>query len=176
MRGVDLLCTEPVLFFFSLWAAFSWGVLYLFFSIVPLVFTTNHNFTLEQNGAVFGGNNKPPPLPSKKKTANCVSFCAYIMMNLSNVRRRPSIYSYRRVSGEISYSLWQVVLDARSTALLELCAHRFSAHWTFLVRMDAGAAHSLDCAYDGDCVCDNGPVFYLPGSVELFDRHISPLR
>ncbi|KAH8601990.1 putative MFS multidrug transporter [Bisporella sp. PMI_857] len=52
-RPFHLLCTEPVVFFFSLWASFSWAVLYLTFSIVPLVFTTNHNFTLEQNGAVF---------------------------------------------------------------------------------------------------------------------------
>ncbi|RYP67531.1 hypothetical protein DL771_007181 [Monosporascus sp. 5C6A] len=52
-RPFHLLCTEPVVFFFSLWAAFSWAVLYLTFSIVPLVFTTNHNFNLEQNGAVF---------------------------------------------------------------------------------------------------------------------------
>ncbi|OLN95514.1 Cycloheximide resistance protein [Colletotrichum chlorophyti] len=52
-RPFHLLCTEPVVFFFSLWAAFSWAVLYLTFSIVPLVFTTNHGFNLEQNGAVF---------------------------------------------------------------------------------------------------------------------------
>ena len=42
--------------------------------------------------------------------------------------------------------------------------------------MDPGAAHSLDRAYDGDCVCDNGPVFHLSGSVELSNGHISPLR
>ena len=49
----DLLATEPVVFFFSLWVSFSWGVLYLTFSAIPLVFTTNHHFNLEQNGAVF---------------------------------------------------------------------------------------------------------------------------
>ena len=53
--GLDLLCTEPVVFFFSLWVAFSWAVLYLTFSSIPLVFTTNHQFTLQQNGAVFSG-------------------------------------------------------------------------------------------------------------------------
>ena len=58
VRDADLLCTEPVVFFFSLWAAFSWAILYLMFSIVPLVFTTNHNFNLEQNGAVFAGKIK----------------------------------------------------------------------------------------------------------------------
>lgn len=49
----DMLFTEPVVFFFSLWAAFSWAVLYLQFSSIPLVFKTNHKFNIEQSGAVF---------------------------------------------------------------------------------------------------------------------------
>lgn len=48
-----LLATEPVVFFFSMWAAFAWAVLYMTFSVLPLVFTDRHNFTLQQNGAVF---------------------------------------------------------------------------------------------------------------------------
>ena len=48
-----LLATEPVVFFFSLWAAFAWAVLYMTLNVIPLVFTTRHNFTTEQNGAVF---------------------------------------------------------------------------------------------------------------------------
>lgn len=48
-----MLVTEPVVFFFSLWVSFSWAVLYLQFSSVPLIFSTNHNFTTEQTGAVF---------------------------------------------------------------------------------------------------------------------------
>lgn len=52
-RPFHLLSTEPVVFFFSLWVAFSWAVLYLTFSSIPLVFTTNHGFTVQQNGAVF---------------------------------------------------------------------------------------------------------------------------
>ncbi|KAL9580453.1 MAG: hypothetical protein Q9212_004486 [Teloschistes hypoglaucus] len=52
-RPFHLLITEPVVFFFSLWVAFSWAVLYLTFSSVPLVFTTNHGFNIEQSGAVF---------------------------------------------------------------------------------------------------------------------------
>jgi MFS family permease len=54
-RAQDLLFTEPVVFFFSLWVAFSWAILYLKFSAIPLVFSTNHNFNVEQNGAVFSG-------------------------------------------------------------------------------------------------------------------------
>ncbi len=38
-----------------MWVAFSWAVLYLTFGAIPLVFTTNHGFNLEQNGAVFAG-------------------------------------------------------------------------------------------------------------------------
>ena len=52
-RPFHLLLTEPVVFFFSLWIAFSWAVLYLTFSSIPLVFSTNHHFNTEQNGAVF---------------------------------------------------------------------------------------------------------------------------
>ncbi|KAL6238903.1 hypothetical protein BDW75DRAFT_227698 [Aspergillus navahoensis] len=52
-RPFHLLFTEPVVFFFSLWVAFSWAILYLKFSAVPLVFSTNHKFNIEQNGAVF---------------------------------------------------------------------------------------------------------------------------
>ena len=52
---IDLLCTEPVVFFFSLWIAFAWAVLFIAFSAIPLVFTTNHSFNVEQDGAVFAG-------------------------------------------------------------------------------------------------------------------------
>ncbi|XHG00830.1 hypothetical protein AWENTII_004244 [Aspergillus wentii] len=52
-RPFHLLFTEPVVFFFSLWVAFSWAVLYMNFSALPLVFSTNHGFSVEQCGAVF---------------------------------------------------------------------------------------------------------------------------
>ncbi|KAL2413079.1 Efflux pump atB [Exophiala dermatitidis] len=48
-----LLATEPVVFFFSLWVSFAWALLYMTFSALPLVFSTRHGFTTEQNGAVF---------------------------------------------------------------------------------------------------------------------------
>lgn len=40
-RPFYLLFTEPVVFCFSLWAAFSWGVLYLSFAVVPYLYTNN---------------------------------------------------------------------------------------------------------------------------------------
>ncbi|KIW92799.1 uncharacterized protein Z519_06648 [Cladophialophora bantiana CBS 173.52] len=52
-RPVHMLVTEPVVFWFSLWIAFSWAVLYLQFGSIPLVFEVNHGFSLEQTGAVF---------------------------------------------------------------------------------------------------------------------------
>lgn len=50
---LDLLFTEPVVFFFSLWISFSWAVLYMFFTGVPLVFSVSHGFNIQQSGAVF---------------------------------------------------------------------------------------------------------------------------
>ena len=48
-----LLFTEPVVFFFSLWISFSWAVLYMFFTGIPLVFSVSHGFDIQQSGAVF---------------------------------------------------------------------------------------------------------------------------
>jgi hypothetical protein len=52
-RPFHLLFTEPVVFFFSLWVAFAWGILYLTFGSIPLVFQHVYGFTLEQSGYVF---------------------------------------------------------------------------------------------------------------------------
>ncbi|KAK2761349.1 hypothetical protein FQN54_001871 [Arachnomyces sp. PD_36] len=54
-RPFHLLFTEPVVFFFSLWAAFSWAVLYMQFGAIPIVFADIYNFNLQQTGAVFTG-------------------------------------------------------------------------------------------------------------------------
>jgi multidrug resistance protein len=52
-RPFHLLFTEPVVFWFSLWVAFSWAVLYLTLAAIPLVFQSNHDFSLQQANAVF---------------------------------------------------------------------------------------------------------------------------
>ncbi|KAK4464301.1 major facilitator superfamily domain-containing protein [Cladorrhinum samala] len=52
-RPFHLLFTEPVVFFFSLWVAFAWGVLYLTFGSIPLVFQDVYDWNLEQAGYVF---------------------------------------------------------------------------------------------------------------------------
>jgi MFS family permease len=52
-RPFHLLTTEPVVFFFSLWVAFAWAVLYLTFGSIPLVFSTSYGFDLQQSNAIF---------------------------------------------------------------------------------------------------------------------------
>ncbi|RKU41299.1 hypothetical protein DL546_002754 [Coniochaeta pulveracea] len=52
-RPFHLLFTEPVVFFFSLWVAFAWGVLYLTFGSIPLVFARQHGWDMEHAGRVF---------------------------------------------------------------------------------------------------------------------------
>ncbi|KAL4962997.1 major facilitator superfamily domain-containing protein [Aspergillus stella-maris] len=52
-RPFLLLLTEPVIFFFSLWAAFSWSVLYIFLSVIPLVFQSTYGFSLSDSNAIF---------------------------------------------------------------------------------------------------------------------------
>ena len=87
-----MLFTEPVVFFFSLWAAFSWAVLYLQFGSVPLVFQTNHGFNVEQSGAVFTCRLNRPVAIYKKKLTGIAMCVAVIIATLI------SIYQERVVS------------------------------------------------------------------------------
>ncbi|KAL3421090.1 Cycloheximide resistance protein [Phlyctema vagabunda] len=52
-RPFHMLTTEPVVFFFSLWVAFAWAVLYLTFGSIPLVFGRSHGFNTQSSGCVF---------------------------------------------------------------------------------------------------------------------------
>ncbi|RPB21585.1 putative MFS transporter [Terfezia boudieri ATCC MYA-4762] len=52
-RPFHLLFTELVVFWFSMWTAFAWGVLYLFLESIPLVFRETYAFDLIQIGLVF---------------------------------------------------------------------------------------------------------------------------
>ncbi|KAF3065767.1 putative drug/proton antiporter YHK8 [Daldinia childiae] len=52
-RPFVFLSTEPIVFFFSLWVSFAWGILYLTFGSIPLVFQRQYNFNIEQSGFVF---------------------------------------------------------------------------------------------------------------------------
>ncbi len=52
-RPMHLLVTEPVVLFFSIWITFAWGLLYLLFSAIPLIFSTRYGFNIAESGAVF---------------------------------------------------------------------------------------------------------------------------
>ncbi|KAL1792503.1 hypothetical protein ACET3X_009010 [Alternaria dauci] len=54
IRPVHLILTESVVFFFSLYTGYAFGVLFLFFAAFPYVFTRPpYNFTPSQSGLVF---------------------------------------------------------------------------------------------------------------------------
>lgn len=48
-----LLVTEPVVFWFSLWAAFAWAILYMQFSSISIVFKDVYGFNNAQVGAMY---------------------------------------------------------------------------------------------------------------------------
>jgi multidrug resistance protein len=50
---LDLLFTEPIVFWMSMWIAFAWAVLYLSFASIPIVFGDAYGFNSQQTGAVF---------------------------------------------------------------------------------------------------------------------------
>ncbi|GAO52258.1 hypothetical protein G7K_6339-t1 [Saitoella complicata NRRL Y-17804] len=52
-RPLWLLISEPVVFSFSLWLAFVWGILYLFLESIPLTFQTVHGFSTSSVSLVF---------------------------------------------------------------------------------------------------------------------------
>ncbi|KAJ7173520.1 MFS polyamine transporter [Mycena filopes] len=52
-RPIMLLFTEPVVFFFSLWIGFLWGVLFCLIRSIPGVFQSLHHFNVGQEGSVF---------------------------------------------------------------------------------------------------------------------------
>lgn len=52
-RPFQLLLTEPVVTAFSLWAGFSWAVLYICLSVIPLVFEDIYNFEPHEATATF---------------------------------------------------------------------------------------------------------------------------
>ncbi|KAI9658050.1 MAG: hypothetical protein M1821_002710 [Bathelium mastoideum] len=53
LRPLRLLFTESVVFWFSLWMAFAWSILYMTFEALPLMFGTVYGFDSQANGLVF---------------------------------------------------------------------------------------------------------------------------
>lgn len=54
-RPFHMLFTEPVVFCFSLWAAFSWGILYLSFTVVPFLYGSNLDISSRVYIAMMAG-------------------------------------------------------------------------------------------------------------------------
>jgi hypothetical protein len=54
-RPLMLLFTEHIVFWFSLWVSFAWGILYLFLNTVSQVFRASHEFDTMQVGLAFLG-------------------------------------------------------------------------------------------------------------------------
>ncbi|KAK0611787.1 major facilitator superfamily domain-containing protein [Immersiella caudata] len=52
-RPFHLLFSESIVFFFSVWVSFAWGVLYLSFGSIPLVFKRQYGWDIEQSGYAF---------------------------------------------------------------------------------------------------------------------------
>jgi len=54
-RPLMLLFTEHIVFWFSVWVSFTWGILYLFLNTISQVFRQSHNFNTMQVGLAFLG-------------------------------------------------------------------------------------------------------------------------
>lgn len=50
---MKLLCTESVVFWFSLWVSFAWAILYMQFSSISIVFRSVYGFNSAQVGAIY---------------------------------------------------------------------------------------------------------------------------
>ncbi|KAF5016577.1 hypothetical protein F66182_11700 [Fusarium sp. NRRL 66182] len=48
-----LLFTEPVVFFFSLWMAFAWAILWIMYGALPDMYQNVYGFNQQQQGATF---------------------------------------------------------------------------------------------------------------------------
>ncbi|KAF6838140.1 major facilitator superfamily transporter [Colletotrichum musicola] len=53
IRPVKMLFLSPIIFSVSLYCAFAYGVLYLLFSTIPLVFSTTYGFSVGNTGLVY---------------------------------------------------------------------------------------------------------------------------
>ncbi len=148
----DLLLTEPVVFFFSLWVAFSWAVLYLTFSAIPLGFTKYHGFNTKQNGAVFAG-----------KALLC--YYANIINGDSYVCRSSICYSPQHLPRESCKALRQALINPRRTTVLQLRGKRSPTYRPLLVRMDFLLLSALDRSYAGGRMRNNGHLLDLSCSL-----------
>lgn len=55
LRPVNMLCTEPIVLFMSIYTAFAFSILFAFFPAFPLIFGGIYHFTISQVGLAFLG-------------------------------------------------------------------------------------------------------------------------
>lgn len=155
--------TQPVVFFFSLWIAFSWAVLYLSFSAIPLVFTKNHNFNIQENGAVFAGKQD---YLTKPTTSNKSSY----------VRWLDSINYPQYLPGKGRQTLRQLVINSRRTTLFRLHRECLAPNRFVLVWMDVFPGDPLDRSHHCHYLCHDGDFLNLSCRLQLPCGHLSSLR
>ncbi|KAK4703431.1 hypothetical protein P7C70_g2788, partial [Phenoliferia sp. Uapishka_3] len=54
-KAVKMMWQEPVVLFFSIWISFAWGVMFLFFTLIPLTFAGNHGWNTGVSGLGYLG-------------------------------------------------------------------------------------------------------------------------
>ncbi|KAL2755678.1 hypothetical protein ACRALDRAFT_1082182 [Sodiomyces alcalophilus JCM 7366] len=99
-RPFHLLFTEPTVFFFSLWCAFAWAVLYCQFGSIALAFARRRGFGVEQSGYFFGA------IMAGSAVATTVAVAQDRLLLLPQWRRGPD---YPPPTGVISGPFWRVV-------------------------------------------------------------------
>ena len=167
-RPFHLLVTEPVVFFFSLWVAFSWAILYLSFSSVPLVFETNHGFNTQQVGAAFSGVSCPlfeEPLVRSNP-----------LIPPSHLHRRRAGHPAQHLPGKSRRTPGQTVPHPRGAPVLRLRRVHPHARRPVLVRLDVVPVRAVDRARAGAGLCHHGHLLHLPGHLQLPGRYLPPLR
>lgn len=99
-RPFHLLFTEPTVFFFSLWCAFAWAVLYCQFGSIALAFSRRRGFGVEQSGYFFAA------IMVGSVIATAVAVVQDRLLLLPQWRSGPD---YPPPTGVISGPFWRVV-------------------------------------------------------------------
>lgn len=183
-RPFHLLFTEPVVFWFSLWVAFSWAVLYLTLAAIPLVFQNNHGFSLQQANAVFAAMCVGALIATvlsiyqEKSHAGMESLSTHpraaCTLLASKARACPLACScsagqvHRAFIGLYQLSLWALLLSAFSPSI-SACSTTWRTHI-----IGTRAQHSRRSLSVEICWVRPHSVFFSTGTNIPFRRHLSP--
>ena len=166
-RPFLLLFTEPVVFFFSLWAAFSWGVLYLFvFPAFSKGLQDRYLTKIKVSTGCTLGIFDVAQL-HRHSDGSCVHF---------NVCRipyctRPQYHHRKLHPTTLPKCNW-----SRETSVRFLCAGFVTTNRHVLVWLDFFSDSSLDSSDNCSRGSDDWHIFHLPCRFQLLCRHIPPVR